>query len=261
MTTQTTLTRKQAISKILELFNKNVRGERPDISSYNAGHDGKDGHWLETRMGIAHNASNTPDLLGFEMKNHTQSKTTFGDWSPSTAIFKGKNKLITRTDFLLFFGAPNLEKGNRYSWSGKPCPKVGKYNIFGQRLEVDEENNIHAVYSYSQDQRTNKHEVVPVFLQQENLILATWSSELMKKRVEKKFNNFGWFKCIKEDGVYTKIMFGSPITFEKWIEDVKRGIIFLDSGMYLDTVKPNTRPYANWRANNNYWLALPIETY
>ena len=61
---------------IIELFRKNIKGKKADISNINARHDGKKGHWLETAMGVKHNGNNAPDILGFEMKNHTTSKTT-----------------------------------------------------------------------------------------------------------------------------------------------------------------------------------------
>ena len=65
--------------EIVQIFMKNVYGKSPDTSQQNQNHDGKKGHWLEKQMGIKPNASNAPDLLGFEMKNQTTSKTTFGD--------------------------------------------------------------------------------------------------------------------------------------------------------------------------------------
>ena len=129
--------------KIVKLFNKNVKGKIPDSSASNARHDGKDGHWLEVQMGVAHNASNAPDLFGFEMKNATSSKTTFGDWSASYYIFKDEKYGIDREQFLMIFGAPNLAKQNRYSWSGKPIPKIDIYNSFGQILKVDEIGRAH----------------------------------------------------------------------------------------------------------------------
>jgi hypothetical protein len=100
-------------------------------------HAGKDGHWLELAMDIAHNASNTPDILGYEMKNATSLKTTFGDWSADYYIFKDSNIGINRSDFLRIFGKPNMKKGGRHSWSGEPSPKIGDFNKFGQRLVVD----------------------------------------------------------------------------------------------------------------------------
>jgi hypothetical protein len=244
--------------KIIKLFTKNVFGKKPDISRSNIKHDGKDGHWLETQMGIAHNASNSPDLEGFEMKNNTTNKTTFGDWSADYYIFKDKKYGIDRDKFLMIFGAPNPLKKNRYSWSGKPTPKIGSYNTFGQILKVDKNNNITAVYSFSKDQRKDKKKIVPKSMQKDNLVIAKWSAEMMRKRVEDKFNMLGWFKCLKSiDGFYSNIVFGAPINFDTWIQGVRKGLIFFDSGMY----QGNIRPYSQWRADNKYWNSLIIETY
>ena len=73
--------------KIVDLFYSNVKGKRPAPTG-NTRHDGRSGHWLEQQMGIPANASNEPDLYGYEMKNATSSgKTTFGDWSANYYIF------------------------------------------------------------------------------------------------------------------------------------------------------------------------------
>ena len=244
--------------KIIRLFNKNVRGKIPDSSASNIRHDGKDGHWLEVQMGVAHNASNSPDLYGFEMKNDTSSKTTFGDWSASYYIFKDEKYGIDREQFLVIFGAPNLAKENRYSWSGKPTPKIDVYNSFGQILKVDEAGNIFAMYSFKEDTRVDKDKIVPKDMQKNNLVIAEWSAEMMKKRVEQKFNKLGWFKCLKDStGTYSSIVFGAPIRFSSWIKGVRKGLIFFDSGMY----QGNVRPYSQWRADNRYWDSLVTDTH
>ena len=244
--------------KIIKLFLKNVKGKTPDTSGSNIAHDGKDGHWLETQMGVAHNRNNEPDLWGFEMKNNTTGKTTFGDWSADYYIFKDKKYKIDREKFLKIFGAPNEKKNNRYSWSGKPTPKIDVYNSFGQILKIDKENNISAIYSFEKDQRKDKSKIVPKEMQLNNLIIARWSSEMMEKRVEHKFNHLGWFKCLKnEAGFYSNIVFGAPINFKTWIMGVEKGLIFFDSGMY----QGNPRPYSQWRADNKYWNSLIINTY
>lgn len=244
--------------KIINLFNKNVRGKIPDTSASNKRHDGKDGHWLELQMGVAHNASNSPDIYGFEMKNNTSSKTTFGDWSASEYIFKDEKYGIDRNRFLEIFGAPNEKKKNRYSWSGKPTPKIDGYNYFGQILKVDDERNIFAVYSYKKDQRPDKSKIVPKIMQKNDLVIAVWKADMMKKRVEQKFNKLGWFKCIKDhNGAYSKIVFGAPINFRTWIDGVRKGLIFFDSGMY----QGNIRPYSQWRADNRYWESLVTDTH
>ncbi len=254
----------QIKKRIIELFNKKVKGKKPDSSKSNKKHDGKDGHWLEKQMGITHNAENLPDLDGFEMKNNTTNKTSFGDWSASYYIFKDEKyffedkTLINRDKFMIIFGAPNPKKDNRYSWSGKPTPKINNYNSFGQKLCIDKQNNIVAIYSFNEDKRINKKEIVPKNMQKNNLVIAKWSAEMMKKRVENKFNMLGWFKCLKNrEEIYSKIVFGAPINFETWIEGVKKGLIYFDSGMHHG----NIRPYSQWRADNKYWNSLIIETY
>lgn len=245
---------------IIELFMSNVKGKKPDTSSANTRHAGREGHWLETQMGIIHNASNTPDIHGFEMKNETSQKTTFGDWSADYYIFKNANYGITRDEFMVLFGKPNDSKGGRYSWSGEPCPKkVDEYNSFGQTITIDENDNIFAMYDFSKDTRQNKNELIPAIMQVNDLVLAKWNASSMKIKVERKFNHRGWFKCLKDEatGVYCNIVFGEPITFENWIMGVKKGLIFFDSGMY----QTNVRPYSQWRAMNNYWDSLITSKY
>ena len=255
-----TQNREEIKRKIITLFDKKIRGKKSDTSSSNTGHDGKDGHWLETQMGVRHNGKNEPDIDGFEMKNHTTSKTTFGDWSPDFILFKRGVRILSRPEFLKLFGSPNPEKDNRHSWSGRSCPKINQFNDFGQKLIVTEDDTIMAIYSYSEDKRTNKSNLMPDDFKKENYIIASWSAELMKKRVEKKFNKLGWFKCNKnKEGIYTSIVFGNPITFKIWIKGVKEGLIFFDSGMFDS--ETNKRPYSQWRANNNYWESLITDTY
>jgi hypothetical protein len=247
----------QEKKQIIDLFIKNVKGKKEDTSGSNQYHDGKGGHWLERQMGITANNSNSPDILGYEMKNDTTSKTSFGDWSPDKSIFKTP-KQISRDDFLTIFGKSNQEKNGRFSWSGDPSPKIGNYNSFGQILKIDDELNIHAVYSYSKDMRQDKNQIVPIELHQECLILATWTNDVLRKKVENKFNQKGWFKCLKnKDGYYNSIVFCDPFGYEHFIELVKKGIIFFDSGMH----QGNPRPYANWRANNSALDEFITSTY
>jgi hypothetical protein len=244
--------------KIITLFNERVKNRIPSIKGQHSGHDGKKGHWLEEAMGIQRNASNSPDLFGYEMKANTGSKTTFGDWSADSYIFDKKLKIISRDQFLSIFGKKNVKKNNRYSWSGEPCPAIHSFNKFGQKLLVDDENNIFAIYSFDKDQRSDKHSIVPTKLQLSNLVLAKWSHKKLKENVEKKFNQRGWFKCIADhNGRYVKIVFGDPISFPTWIKYVKMGDVFFDSGMY----QGNLRPYSQWRATNKFWESLITSTY
>jgi hypothetical protein len=245
--------------EIIRRFNENVRGKVTGIMTTNSGHNGKDGHWLEQQMGVKANASNSPDLFGYEMKNQTTSKTTFGDWSADYYIYKDIRLGIGRDNgFLTIFGKPNIEKGNRFSWSGEPCPKINSVNSFGQTLIVDSNNNIIALYSFSKDTRVNKTQIVPVHLQIDNLILAKWDAASISAKLERKFNQKGWFKCIKnKQGIYSEIAFGNAICFAEWIKWVKTGDVFFDSGMF----QGNSRNYSQWRANNSFWDKLIYERY
>lgn len=67
--------------KIIHTFYQSVYGKTANIQGANPRHAGSRGHWLETQMGLTPNGNNAPDLYGYEMKNATTSKTTFGDWS------------------------------------------------------------------------------------------------------------------------------------------------------------------------------------
>ena len=256
--------------KIIELFNSNIKGKKADTSKSNQKHDGKKGHWLEQQMGIEANASNSPDIYGYEMKNQTSSgKITFGDWSADEYIFQhgrpkkihktNENYTISKNRFLEIFGKPNEKKNGRLSWSGTPCPTyINKYTPYGQILQIDINNDIVICYSYSQDQRENKSELVPLEMQKEDLVLAKWYRNSIKKKLEDKFNQQGWFTCkMDKNEVYNSIHFGKPMNFESWIELLEKGIVFFDSGMYYG----NARNYSQWRASTAFWDSLIIESY
>lgn len=266
-----------AKEQIIELFRTNVKGNKPNVTGKNVRHDGRKGHWLEQQFGISANANNEADLLGYELKNQTTSKTTFGDWSANiyvftnpdySSLFAGNTKYKKQDSFVRIFGKPNQAKGGRYSWSGTPCPKIDMYNDFGQILTIAPNKDIVALYSYSQDRRINKSTIVPPALQIENLEIARWYGEIsptsnrsdkcLKAKLENKFNDKGWFTCkIGSTGKYEKICFGKPMCYDEWLGLVKQGIVFFDSGMY----EGNVRPYSQWRANNNFWDSLITEEY
>ena len=246
--------------ELLEVFEKNVKGKIPDLSQFNKKHDGREGDWLTIQMGLKVNGKNEPDYKGFEMKTDSP-KTTFGDWSPTTAIYKkpekGTKPKLERDNFLTIFGHkhPDTEgrKAGRYSWCTPIFPNSQEFNNQGQIIKVDNSSNVIAYYYYSKDKRLNKAKLVPVELQVDELILAKWDAKNLKSKLEKKFNKLGWFKCIKDkSGKYEKIQFGNPINFENFIKLVKTGDIFCDSGMYSQ----NSRPYMNWRASKNIWTSL-----
>jgi hypothetical protein len=253
MTKPAPLTRSAAKRIILSIFDEKVKGKKPDSSKANTKHCGKDGHWLEKQFGLKSNGKNAPDIFGFEMKNNTGSKTSFGDWSPNYWIFKTRgnpDSELTRDDFFELFGRPNQAKNNRLSWSGDPFPKVNKWNRYGQRLEIDRNKNINAVYDFSRDQRSHKSSLIPSEYQSGKIILASWTYESLKVKLENKFLKFGWFKCLQNSsGIYEKIVFGDPVTFEFFLGNFLSGDIYIDCGMY----QGNKRPYMTWRASNKFW--------
>jgi hypothetical protein len=260
----------EAQRKIIQVYLKKVHGKKPDTSSSNPKHEGKGGHWLEDAMGSKKDADNAPDLFGFEMKNNTQSKTSFGDWSASYYIYKdekffpdlsekkGKAKFAeirkNKTQFLKMFGRA---VNGRFSWSGTPCPKraTDGTNGFGQELMVTDDNSIIITYSFSKDKRENKSELIPKEFQKEDLVIAEWEATWIKEKVESKFNQKGWFKCFQDDtGSYNSIAFGDPISIERFLELVKAGDIMFDSGM----ADGKSRLYSMWRANNPIWEKLIV---
>lgn len=241
------MSRETNMMKLVEMFRTSVKGKKAPAFGSKA-HDGATGHWLERQFGIAANATNEADIFGFELKSDTSSKTTFGDWSADRYIFDKEYGDCSRQEFFRIFGAPN--KDGRYSWSGKPVPKVDEWNSFGQRLILDEQGSIYAVYDFDRDQRAEKVSIVPSKFQNGIQPLAIWLDGSLRKRVENKFGKHGWFKCLADDsGTLVEIGFGEPISFDSWIKDVANGVIFLDSGMKED----NLRPYSSWRADNAYW--------
>ena len=263
--------------KIIELFRNNVKGKKPNVDFMNKRHDGRNGHWLEQQFGISANADNNADLWGYELKNQTTSKTTFGDWSANEYVFtnpkyqdlfNGHSKHEKQNSFVRIFGKANAGKGGRYSWSGSPCPKINVYNDYGQIMIIEKNKDIVILYSYSEDQRENKSSIVPLWLQIDCLEIARWygvtsdstnhSGKCLKDKLEDKFNQKGWFTCkTDETGRYNRICFGKPINYDEWIKLVEKGTIYFDSGMY----EGNDRPYSQWRANNFFWDSMIIEEY
>lgn len=259
-----------AKEKLIKLFFKNIYGNSPNIDNYNVKHSGAKGHWLEKKLGKKPDANNEADFWGWELKNHTSSgKTTYGDWSANEYIFNKNNIYeINRDEFFNFWGKPNMKKNNRLSWSGIPVPRIPnkKYTKYGQMMYLDNDQNIIIKYNFSKDERSNKNKIVPQKFQLEDLILAKWygfeknnvtKKDALETKVHKKFNQKGWFKCIMENNVYTKIIFGRPMNFDTWISNLRNGDIFFDSGMY----KGNIRPYSMWRSNNTFWDKLITDVY
>jgi hypothetical protein len=239
--------------EIRERFDRFVRGQFPDLSEFNSNHDGAEGDWLTYKMGLQPNGKNEPDYLGFEMKKHSVGKTTFGDWSPDTSLYKKPPKILGRDEFVRLFGTPNPAKHNRYSWSGAVFPKVGKANFAGQQLAIDPTGDIVARYSYKEDKRPERDKVKERLDECHELELARWRKDSLQVKLESKFGVLGWFRCIKDKhGTYQEIQFGMPLKYPHFSELFRAGSIFIDCGMY----EGNPRPYMMWRASNQVWDSL-----
>ncbi len=242
--------------EIVERFRTHVLGRQPDLSSYNARHDGAEGDWLTYQMGLSANGKNEPDFKGFEMKK-SSSKITFGDWSPDVAVYhtRVRRSEMSRDEFLRVFGAvPATSRGEgagRFSWSGKVFPKVGSVNFAGQEMLVEEQGDIVILYRHVLD--TRKATAVPAKFRTGEVCLARWTAGQMKNRVESKFNVRGWFICEKAaNGTYARVVFGPKIDFACFIRLVRCGLVFCDCGMHMG----NPRPYMTWRAGESVWRRL-----
>lgn len=254
---------------IIDRFNRNVKGVPIQLDDQKARHCGKEGHWLEKQMGIAHNASNEPDIHGYEMKK-SSPKTTLGDFSASEYAFSQKGKrqtinasnnwtddiIIKRDEFIKYFGNPNEKKDNRYSWSGSCIPTYNTWNKNGQILLILDTNDIVIYYSYSHDEREVK-ETFPEYLHTDNVMIAIWKSEKLETHVNNKFNKNGFFICKKNNLTYENICFGKPFDFQYFLESVKGNRIIFDSGMYTG----NNRNYSQFRASKTFWEELIYEVY
>lgn len=239
--------------QIQERFDRHVLNRVPNLKRYSAGHDGAEGDWLTYAMGLHPNSNNAPDLLGFEMKKDSRGKTTFGDWSPDSSLYKAPNQQIEREDFIELFGMPNPKKKNRSSWSGSVFPKVGQTNFAGQIIEVDEKEDVFITYTPANDTRSQKSEIIRRFPKRTTIELARWDASSLKEKVENKFGVFGWFRCLKDKrGRYQSLQFGPPLQYGTFLELFQRGEIFIDCGMHQE----NKRPYMMWRASNQIWDAL-----
>ncbi len=253
---------------IIMLFNNNVKGVKICLEGRNTKHCGKEGHWLEMKMGIKHNKNNEPDINGYEMKK-SSNKITLGDFSASEYAFSGKNKRnvinimntwtddtkISRNEFIRIFGNSNPKKKNRYSWSGICVPTYNIWNTNGQILTINENNDIIIYYSFSNDKRSIKTKF-PSFLQNDNIVIAVWMSYKMKLHINNKFNKKGFFMCKKICDVYEKICFGRAFNYEYFISCIKDKKIIFDSGMY----EGNNRNYSHFRGSC-FWNELIIEEY
>jgi len=265
---------------IINLFNNNVKGMSINtvngVNSVNSvnkiqpsiKHCGKEGHWLEKAMGIKHNSNNLPDIYGYEMKSFSSKVISLGDFSASEYAFSAKRDYINninnwnytkhvmiRSDFIRYFGTPNPLKNNRYSWSGKCVPIYNSWNVYGQILTVNENNDIVIRYSHTKDTRSHK-ETFPDYLKENEIVIAWWKEEKLRNHINNKFDVNGFFLCKKVNNVYDKICFGKKFDYQHFIGCVKTGKIKFDSGMYIG----NNRNYSHFRGSV-FWDELIEDEY
>jgi len=236
---------------IIDKFNNNVKGKEICISNQNEKHCGKKGHWLETQMGCKHNSKNEPDIGGWEMKTGGEV-TTFIDKAPDVIYINGeiltsRNKTKKSAFYSQYSSRKQSEEPSIGGW------KIDRHNSLGQILEVDASNNIQIVYYPEYDLRENK---ASVMTNTEKHVIMEWKEESIRKAIENKFNQNGFFRCKQEGNKYTKICFGKRITFEDWIKSVKDGIIYHDGYS-----KEKGRARHVFRANNKFWDDLITEEY
>ena len=235
---------------IIELFYNNVKGVEISYCEQNNKHCGKEGYWLEKKMGIRHNSSNEPDINGYEMKTST-NVITFIDKSPDN--FYINNIKINKKDKIL-----KTLFWKKYSSIKKTdIPTIGGwklgFNNDGQKLVIDDSNNVCIKYNYNHDMRKYKD---TLDLDKNEHIIMQWDALSLKKSIDNKFNIKGFFTCVKKNECFEKICFGKKITFEIWIEELKKGIIYHDGYSKL-----NGRGRQVFRANKSYWNSLIIEVY
>ena len=244
---------KQQIKKI---FDDAVRNVPICLDGQNAGHSGKEGHWLETKMGIKHNSKNEPDINGYEMKTG-KGVTTFIDKAPDIfyvdgiAIPSGQFTKYKQSSFDKYAFTKNTDVPTMGGWSF--LKSHAEYNHGGQGLRTDDNNNLYVIYDYEHDKRENKDELN---LNKTLHPIMRWNADSLKNAIEKKFNVKGFFKCIKQNNAYVKMCFGGPITFATWIDELKKGIIYHDGYS-----KPKGRWRHVFRAKNAFWDSLITEEY
>ena len=236
---------------IINSFNKNVKNVEINLEGVNITHNGKKGHWLEDKMGIKHNAKNEPDINGYEMKTGDKV-TTFIDKAPNIMYLNGdilpkRNKDLKKQFWDKYASKKETENSTIGGWS------VNKFNKCGQKMIIDEYNNVAILYDYTEDTRENKNQLE---LNKLPHIIMKWNAKELLNAIENKFNQKGFFKCIEENNKFIKICFGKKITFDFWINELKKGIIYHDGYS-----KVNGRARHVFRASNKFWDNLIIEEY
>jgi hypothetical protein len=220
-------------------------------------------------MGLEPNCRNKPDIYGYEMKKESR-KITFGDFSASEYLFSQKKMtidtfngwinnriMVSRKNFIHYFGRSNQHKNNRYSWSGRCVPTYRKWNEFGQIMEFNDNNDLCIYYLHDKDKRISKSDLPSFLMTDKKLLIVVWKKEKLEHHIDNKFNNKGFFVCKKLDDTYERICFGKTFNFTYFVENIIKKNIIFDSGMYVG----NTINYSQFRSPSNFWNLLIIEEY
>lgn len=249
--------------KIMKLFRKKIKNK--DVIIDGKKHCGSIGHWLEGNLGVKRNASNEPDLFGYEIKK-SANKITFGDFSASEYLFSHKrdelNKIngydfgkLNKKEFIRIFGTYKSDK-KRFSWSGKSVPKYPNKKCTNKGLKfIVEKGDIICYYYPKLDKNVNDILFKKYRLfEKDKIAIAIWKESKMRKHIENKFNQKGFviFNYDNKIGRFTKLYFGKPLSYELFIDEFTSGNIFFDSGMY----EGNNRNYSQFRASMNFWKEL-----
>jgi len=257
-------------SELVEIWETEIRGKK--TSEITMSTHGSLGHWVQEKFGQDLDSDKDADWRGLEIKTGRQ-KMTFGDWGPSKWMWttnkgkKNENKglhpdvIENQDQFVRMFGKPITTESVRYrrekdedkrklllgrhSWSST-CPKIDQFNDAGSRLVVNPDNSIEAIYLYHKDQRGNKSELVNKKFHTGTVIIGRWESAKLDDHVTRKFGQKGWVKFVEKGGVYVQMQLFPPIKLSTFLEWVKKGLVFFDTGMY----EGNPKPYCQFRASN-----------
>jgi len=238
--------------EIIKIFRENVKGKK---LCNNSKHCGSEGHELEKLMGIRHNCDNAPDLNGYEQKKESPV-TTFIDKQTDKKFYEGQSfknndkhikKLYWKT-----FERTNSKPNRIGGW------KLDKFDIDGQCIKIDDQNNIKVVYNYNEDKRNNKENIVSIYYKNnEEHLIGIWKGDTLKKFIERKFNIKGFYILKKnKDNIYNSICFGKGITFDFFIQEFKKKNIYYDGYSQIDG-----RWRGVFRASKKWWDDLIIEEY
>ena len=174
-----------------------------------------------------------------------------------------------QTDYKYYEGSPIPTRGkyakckkqifwDTFKRSGSKGIRIGgwdlnKWDNDGQRLFIDSNNNINVLYNYDKDKREDKDKRVSDYYKNKySHVICQWLKSSLKKTIEDKFNVCGFYILMKSrSNKYNKIAFGPCISFDYWIEQVKKEKIYFDGYSTSDG-----RWRGSFRAPKAWWFDL-----